>query len=52
MRKEISNHPSTTQSDNALRAENERLRAENAYLKKLQALIQDKKKSPNKTKRK
>jgi transposase len=39
-------------SEQALRAENERLRAENAYLKKLQALIQEKEKSPNRTKRK
>jgi transposase-like protein len=36
----------------ALRAENERLSMENAYLKKLQALIQEKEKSPNKTRRK
>ena len=33
----------------ALRAENERLRMENAYLKKLNALVQNKDKSPNKT---
>jgi transposase-like protein len=36
----------------ALRAENERLRMENEYLKKLQALIQQKEKLQNKTKRK
>lgn len=36
----------------SLQAENERLRMENAYLKKLQALIQEKEKSPNRTKRK
>ncbi|KEK22723.1 hypothetical protein BAGA_16545 [Bacillus gaemokensis] len=36
----------------ALQAENERLRMENAYLKKLNALVQNKEKSPNKTKRK
>jgi len=36
----------------ALQAENERLRMENAYLKKLNALVQNKGKSPNKTKRK
>ncbi|AFL98511.1 transposase [Desulfitobacterium dehalogenans ATCC 51507] len=34
----------------ALQLENERLRMENAYLKKLNALVQNKKKSPNKTK--
>lgn len=39
-------------SEQALRAENERLRAENDYLKKLQALIQEKEKSPNRKKRK
>jgi transposase len=36
----------------ALKAENDRLRMENAYLKKLNALVQNKQKSPNKTKRK
>jgi transposase-like protein len=36
----------------ALEAENERLRMENAYLKKLRALIQDKEKSPYKTRHK
>jgi transposase len=36
----------------ALQAENERLRMEIAYLKKLNALVQNKEKSPNKTKRK
>ncbi len=36
----------------ALQAENERLRMENAYLKKLNALVQNKEKSPNKIKRK
>ncbi|GIO35139.1 hypothetical protein J2TS6_62800 [Paenibacillus albilobatus] len=34
----------------ALHAEVERLRMENAYLKKLNALVQTKEKSPNKTK--
>jgi transposase len=36
----------------ALQAEVERLRMENAYLKKLNALVQNKEKSPNKTKHK
>jgi transposase len=36
----------------ALQAEIDRLRMENAYLKKLNALVQNKKKSPNKTNRK
>lgn len=36
----------------ALKAENDRLRMENAYLKKLNALVQNKEKSPNKTKHK
>lgn len=36
----------------ALKAEIERLRMENAYLKKLNALVQNKEKSPNKTNRK
>lgn len=36
----------------ALKAEVERLRMENAYLKKLNALVQNKEKSPNKTKHK
>jgi transposase len=35
-----------------LKAELEQLRMENAYLKKLNALVQNKEKSPNKTKRK
>lgn len=39
-------------SEEALRAENEQLRMEVAYLKKLHALIQEKKKLPNKTKHK
>lgn len=34
----------------ALQAELEGLRMENAYLKKLNALVQNKEKSPNKTK--
>ncbi len=36
----------------ALQKEVERLRMENAYLKKLNALVQNKEKSPNKTRRK
>ncbi len=36
----------------ALQAELERLRMENAYLKKLNALVQNKEKSPNKTRHK
>jgi transposase len=36
----------------ALQAENERLRMENAYLKKLNALVQNKGKSPNRTRHK
>ena len=43
---------STEGSVEALQAELERLRMENAYLKKLNALVQNKEKSPNKTKRK
>lgn len=39
-------------STEALQAEIERLRMENAYLKKLNALVQSKEKSRNKTKRK
>ncbi|MDQ0859135.1 transposase [Bacillus sp. V2I10] len=41
-----------TGSIEALQAENERLRMELAYVKKLNALVQNKEKSPNKTKRK
>lgn len=36
----------------ALQTENEGLHMENAYLKQLNALVQNKEKSPNKTKRK
>lgn len=42
----------TEGSVEALQAELERLRMENAYLKKLNAFVQSKEKSPNKTKRK
>jgi transposase len=42
----------TEGSVEALQAELERLRMENAYLKKLNALVQNKEKSPNKTKHK
>jgi transposase len=43
---------SAEESIEALQEELERLRMENAYLKKLNALVQNKEKSPNKTKRK
>ncbi len=43
MKKESKNQ-SGKETDKTLQSENERLRAENAYLKKLQALIQEKKK--------
>ena len=42
----------TEGSIQALQQELEELRMENAYLKKLNALVQNKEKSPNKTKRK
>ncbi|KZN99250.1 hypothetical protein A4244_19405 [Bacillus badius] len=42
----------TVGSEEALRAENEQLRMEIAYLKKLHALIQEKEKLQNRTKRK
>lgn len=44
--------PVVESSIEALQAENERLRMENVYLKKLNALVQNKEKSRNKTKRK
>lgn len=50
--KEQKNRMLVEGSVEALRAEVERLRMENAYLKKLNALVQNKEKSPNKTKRK
>jgi transposase len=43
---------STNRSIESLQEELDRLRMENAYLKKLNALVQNKEKSPNKTKRK
>ena len=50
-KKQIINTPAEG-SVEALQAELERLRMENAYLKKLNALVQNKEKSPNRTKRK
>lgn len=50
--KEQKNQTLIEGSVQALQAEVERLRMENAYLKKLNALVQNKEKSPNKTKRK
>lgn len=52
MKKEQKKTPPREGSLEALKAENEKLRMENMYLKKLQALIQDKSKLKNKTKRK
>jgi transposase len=51
MKKTSKNNQSVEGSIEALQAELEQLRMENAYLKKLQALIQEKKKSQNKSKR-
>lgn len=50
--KEQKNQMLVEGSVEALKAEVDRLRMENAYLKKLNALVQNKEKSPNKTKRK
>jgi len=50
--KEQKNQMVVEGSVEALQAEVDRLRMENAYLKKLNALVQNKEKSPNKTKRK
>ena len=52
MKKETKKPIPVEGSVEALHAEVERLRMENAYLKKLNALVQNKEKSPNKTKRK
>ena len=52
MKKETRKFIPAEGSTEALEAEIERLRMENAYLKKLNALVQNKEKSPNKTKRK
>lgn len=52
MKKEPKKNQPIEGSEEALRAENERLRMENAYLKKLHALIQEKEKLQNRTKRK
>ena len=52
MKKQPKNNQPVEGSEEALQAENERLRMENAYLKKLHALVQEKEKLQNKTKRK
>lgn len=52
MKKKPEKNQQVEGSEEALKAEIERLRMENAYLKKLHALIQEKEKSQNKTKRK
>lgn len=49
---ELKNQSLVEGSVEALQAEVAHLRMENAYLKKLNALVQNKEKSPNKTKRK
>lgn len=50
--KEQKNQTLVEGSVEALQAEVERLRMENAYLKKLNTLVQNKEKSPNQTKHK
>lgn len=52
MKKETKELPPIEDSVEALKAEIERLRMENAYLKKLNALVQNKEKLQSKTKRK
>lgn len=52
MKKKVNKNQPAEGSEEALRAEIEQLRMENAYLKKLQALIQEKEKLQTKTKRK
>ncbi len=52
MKKEPKKNQPIEGTEEALRAEIERLRMENAYLKKLKALIQEKEKLQNKIKRK
>jgi transposase len=52
MKKETNKTQPAEGSKEALQAEIERLRMENAYLKKLKALIQEKERLRNKTKRK
>lgn len=50
--KQLNKKRSAEGSVESLQAEVERLRMENAYLKKLNALVQNKEKSPNKTRHK
>jgi transposase-like protein len=52
MKKDTNKSKPIEGTNEALQAELQRLRMENAYLKKLNALVQNKEKSPNKTKRK
>ncbi|PHA02319.1 transposase [Bacillus pseudomycoides] len=52
MKKKPEKNQQVEGSEEVLKVEIERLRMENAYLKKLHALIQEKEKSQNKTKRK
>ena len=52
MKKKTGKQEITKGSMEALQAEVEHLRMENEYLKKLNALVQNKEQSPNKTKRK